>query len=216
MRSRLVRYGILAASLLALVVVPFVLWGHVIESAVVRWATEPPTVAVAAPALAALLVADVVAPIPSSVVAVAAGSWLGFGGGMLVCWVGLMGGCLLGYLLGVRAARPGSRSILGDAELARLDAAARRRGAWFLVTLRAVPVLAETSVIFAGTARMPLRRFLLVVALSNFGVAAGYAAIGAWAADIESFLLAFAGSMLLPGFAWALGRLRTLRKNARS
>ncbi|MFP2910635.1 hypothetical protein ACLESD_37460 [Pyxidicoccus sp. 3LFB2] len=87
--------------------------------------------------------------------------------------------------------------------------ASERPGPWFLLVCRAVPVLAETSVVFAGTSRMPPRRFFTVCALSNLGVSATYAALGATAAQLESFLLLFAGMVLVPGLALAWVRRRS-------
>jgi len=48
-----------------------------------------------------------------------------------------------------------------------------------LIVSRAVPVLAEASVVCAGVTRMPLSRFLIVTTLSNMAISAAYAAIGA-------------------------------------
>lgn len=56
--------------------------------------------------------------------------------------------------------------------------------------------------VFAGTGRMHPRSFLTVTALANLGVSATYAAVGASAARLESFLLLFAGVILIPGWRW--------------
>ena len=76
-----------------------------------------------------------------------------------------------------------------------------------IVVLRAVPVLAEASVVLAGLSEMPLRRFLFLTGLANLGIAATYAAVGAFAVEANSFLVAFAGSILLPGLAMLSARL---------
>jgi membrane protein DedA with SNARE-associated domain len=77
-----------------------------------------------------------------------------------------------------------------------------------IVICRAVPVLAEASVLFAGVTRMPFRRFLLLAGLSNLGIAVTYSAVGAYALEAESFLLAFAGAIILPGIAMLVAHLR--------
>lgn len=84
--------------------------------------------------------------------------------------------------------------------------ASERYGHWFLVLFRGVPVLAESSVVFAGLSRMPLRRFLALSALSNLGVTAGYAAVGATAMERGAFLVLFAGMALIPALALWLAR----------
>ena len=72
---------------------------------------------------------------------------------------------------------------------------------------RPVPVLAEASVIFAGLVRAPFARFLAMTALSNLGIAVGYAAFGAFSMRVDSFLIAFLGALMIPGLAMLLARL---------
>jgi hypothetical protein len=60
---------------------------------------------------------------------------------------------------------------------------------------------------------MRLRRFLWVTALANAGVAAAYGWVGAFAANFDSFLLAFLGSLALPGAAMMVARFSRGRTN---
>jgi membrane protein DedA with SNARE-associated domain len=69
------------------------------------------------------------------------------------------------------------------------------------VVARPIPVLAEASVLFAGMSRMPLNRFIMLSTLSNRSISMVYAAIGAMSATVNSFLLAMAGSILVPWLA---------------
>ncbi|ABF89552.1 putative membrane protein [Myxococcus xanthus DK 1622] len=195
--------------LLASILVPFAWFGDSLEAASGHFlATQPPSWQVAL-LLGGLLAGDAVLPVPSSLVGTAAGGLLGFWGGAATSWLGMMAGCVVGYCLGARAGTAALRRMAGDAELGRLTRAAERMGPWFLLAFRAVPVLAETSVLFAGTSRMRPRTFLTVSALANLGVSVTYAALGASAARMESFLLLFAGMVLLPGLALAWMRRRT-------
>jgi uncharacterized membrane protein YdjX (TVP38/TMEM64 family) len=160
--------------------------------------------------LGGLLAGDLLLPVPSSLVSTAAGGLLGFWGGLATNWLGMMVGCALGYGLGARAGTSALRRMAGDAEVERLARASERLGPWFLLAFRAVPVLAEASLVFAGTSRMSRRSFFTVCALANLGVSATYAALGATAAELESFLVLFAGMVLVPGLAlaWVLRRGR--------
>ena len=97
--------------------------------------------------------------------------------------------------------------FVGESELQRVAAAHERFGDATIVALRAVPVLAEASVVLAGLSSMPLGRFVVLTALATLGIAVTYAAVGAFAVDANSFLLAFAGSIILPGLAMVLARL---------
>ncbi len=96
--------------------------------------------------------------------------------------------------------------LVGAEELERLEASARRFGDWVVVITRAVPVMGEASVLLAGMSRMPIRRFLVLVALSNLGMSAIYAAVGAFAAEVNTFLLAFLGACIVPAIAMLIAR----------
>ena len=105
---------------------------------------------------------------------------------------------------------PIANRLVGEKELARFAKLQRRFGDWVIIAARPVPVLAEASVMFAGIARMPFGRFMLLTALSNLGISAVYAAVGAFSSNLNSFLLAFFGAILIPGAAmWLMNRVTT-------
>jgi uncharacterized membrane protein YdjX (TVP38/TMEM64 family) len=156
--------------------------------------------------LTTVLAVDIVLPIPNSLVSTAAGFFLGFVVGTLVAWIGNTISCILGYWLGSRFGRPVANKLVGADELERLEGSARRLGDWVIVISRAVPVMGEASVLFAGMSRMPVRRFAILVALSNLGMSAIYAGVGAFAAEVNTFLLAFFGAILVPAIAMLVVR----------
>lgn len=148
--------------------------------------------------LSSLLAADILIPTPSSVVSTAAGFFLGFVGGTIASLTGMTVSCIVGYWIGAKFGRPVANRVVGNNELKRLENMSHRFGDWVIVVSRPVPMLAEASVLFAGISRMPLYRFLLLSTLSNLGISAAYAAVGAFSATVNSFLLAFAGAILVP------------------
>ena len=75
-----------------------------------------------------------------------------------------------------------------------------------LILFRAVPVLAEASVILAGFARMSPVRFFAMTTPANLGISVAYAAVGTFAVGANSFLLAFAGAILVPAISWGIAR----------
>ncbi|HEU0121060.1 MAG TPA: VTT domain-containing protein [Bryobacteraceae bacterium] len=192
------RVVFLVCVVLAVILVPFFLW----EEPMNRFADS-----ILAhrgewwigPALAGLLAADVFLPVPSSIVSTAAGVMLGFLGGAVTNIAGMTLGCWLGYRTG-RAAKS-----QGDP---RLKALWERYGEWTLLVARAVPVLAEASVLFAGMTEMPMRRFLVLTTLANTGIGILYAAVGAFAMEWNSFLGAFFGSLAVPALAQAMMRVQ--------
>ena len=202
------RWVILWTLLLGMVLLPFLLFeqqfnsfaAYVTRSDTSRW--------IVGGAIFALLSLDVFLPVPSSIVSTAAGVLLGFGPGTAVVWTGMMAGSLLGYAVGSRGSAA-ARKLVGADGLARASALVDRYGDLTIVICRPVPVLAEASVVFAGLVHADYRRFVRFTAASNLGIAAGYAAVGAYSRRLDSysFLIAFVGALLLPGAFILLARV---------
>ena len=87
-----------------------------------------------------------------------------------------------------------------------MDQLARQYGPRILIMTRALPVLAEASVLLLGTTRLAWRRFLPAVMLSNLGIAAVYAVLGQLAKTQGELPLALAASIALPLAATTLAR----------
>ncbi len=203
---QVMRWTILSLLLAALILVPFVLFEDYFHDLAVRLARGEASTWYAALAIGGLLGADVVLPVPSSLVSAAGGVLLGFWTGTAVVWTGMMVSCLVGYWLGARSVGA-ARRLVGERGLSRAGAVAGRYGPLAIVLCRPVPVLAEASVILAGLAHAPFRRFLVLCVWSNLGIAMAYAAIGAFSMQVESFLLAFLGAIALSGAAALLARV---------
>ena len=200
------RWALLWAVLIGLVVVPFFLFDAQINTMAARITASDTSRAGAAAAIFALLALDVFLPVPSSVVATAAGVLLGFVEGTSIVWAGMMAGCVVGYVVGARAWHA-ARRLVGEDNLRRAEAMMRTYGEVALVLCRPVPVLAEASVLFAGIVRAPVTRFAWATGLANLGIAGGYAAFGAFSMRMDSFVVAFVGAMLLPGLAFGVSRV---------
>ncbi len=208
-RPRL-RWTLLSLALVALIVGPFLIFGSDLES----WSADALRSASeyrlwTAGLVVLLLGADVLLPVPSSLVSTLAGVVLGLVRGAGASFLGMTLGGVIGYGIGATAGKGAATRVLGARELSRLEVATRRFGDWTIVLTRAVPVLAEASTVFAGMGSMRFGRFLAFMALSNLGISLVYAAVGAYAAEVQSFFLALAGAVLVPLIAAALvGRLR--------
>jgi uncharacterized membrane protein YdjX (TVP38/TMEM64 family) len=205
------RWFVLIGLMFALIIIPFILFEKQFE-ALGTWLAEGHAAGgLAASIIAALLALDVFLPVPSSIVSTGAGVLLGFWRGVAVIWIGMTIGCLIGYAFGAKAAGA-ARRLVGDDGLARANHIMERHGNWALVVSRPIPVLAESSVVFAGIVRSPIRPFVWMTTLSNLGIALAYAAVGAFSMEMQSFLLAFAAALALPGLALFAGkRLQTTR-----
>jgi uncharacterized membrane protein YdjX (TVP38/TMEM64 family) len=199
------RWTLLWTLVVGLILVPFFLF----EPQITRFAeavTRGGASAWVAPlAIGGLLALDVFLPVPSSIVSTAAGALLGLWRGAAVVWTGMMIGCVLGYAVGARGAALATR-VVGAASMEQASALMRRYGDLAIVLCRPVPVLAEASVLVAGLVRARFGAFVWLTALSNLGIAVGYAAIGAVSPRVDSFLAAFAGALLVPGAVLLLSR----------
>lgn len=196
-------------ALFAAILVPFAIWGDAFEAygtSLLDRATPSVSLALV---LVALLAGDLVLPIPSSLLAVGVGAVFGAATGTAIITIGLSLGAWIGYELGRSAGRAGVSRWVDDAQRQRLEAFASKHGVGLLVALRAVPVLAEASVVVAGTSGMPRARVLGVTTAANLVIALIYAAAGSIAADLGSLELAAMAGVGLPGLAMLLSvRLR--------
>lgn len=207
-----IRWTLLGLALLAFILVPFALLDGRINAWTEAFLDSGQSKPLMGGAIALLLASDVLLPVPSSLVSTAGGYLLGLVPASLVSWAGMTAGCGVGYYAGSWAGAVSAGRFVSESDLARVAAARERFGDWVLVLFRAVPVLAEASVIFAGFTRMPAGRFIMLTAPANLGISVAYAAVGAFAVDTNSFLLAFAGAVLLPGLL--LGAVRLLRASS--
>ena len=176
--NALVRWGALCLALAALLLLPFAFAGHAIEESTKTALLGTPTQWGAGLLIVGLLAGDLVLPVPSSLLSTAAGSLLGVAGGTCASWLGMTIGCEIGYHLGRRAGRPAMERMLGPAEHRRAVSAMSRSGPFALLILRAIPVMAEASVIVAGAAGMSRGRFLASTGAANLVIALAYAIIG--------------------------------------
>jgi uncharacterized membrane protein YdjX (TVP38/TMEM64 family) len=199
------RWALLWIALIAVVLVPFVLFEDEFNAFASRIASGEASAGFAALAIGGLLALDVFLPVPSSIVSTAAGVLLGLWRGASVVWIGMMAGSLIGYFVGIQSA-PLARRLVGQDGLSRAGHVADRYGVWAVVICRPIPVLAEATVVFAGLIRAPLGRFVWLTAASNLGIAVGYAAIGAFSMRLDSFLMAFIGALAVPGLALLVAR----------
>ena len=200
------RWLVLSVVLAALILIPFALFEEEFNQLAERLAQGDAARWYVAAALGGLLASDVLLPIPSSVVSAAAGVLLGFVEGALVVWAGMTVSCGIGYWIGARSSGAARRFVGGDG-LARAASLAVRYGDLALILCRPVPVLAEATIIVGGLVKAPLGRFMAICAAANAGVAVSYAAIGAFSMQVQSFLLAFLGALVVPGLGALVARL---------
>ena len=154
-----------------------------------------------------LLIADVVLPVPSSIVMVANGTMFGLLGGALLSLAGRAGAFLFGYYLGAKS-QGFARRHIPESQMNAAHALIETRGALAIILTRPVPILSETMSIVAGLASLPLGKSLFLAILGSVPEALLLAATGAYAATLDNTFLVFGALLLVTGLYWAASRRR--------
>jgi uncharacterized membrane protein YdjX (TVP38/TMEM64 family) len=203
----ILRPVLIVALVFAVPLVPFLFFGQAIEERVVGWIEEERSREAAAWLVFGLLATDIALPVPSSAVSTWGGGQLGALWGTLVSWAGMTTGAVAGFALARTIGPPVVRRLSSEDDLARAARMAERHGAWLIVLARAVPLLAEASVLYLGLHAMSWRRFLPPLVLANLGIALAYSALGEYAAKYQALPAALAVSIAVPVLAAAAMRL---------
>lgn len=197
----------LTAAAIAVPVIPWLLWGTRLDHAIAAWLDPPPPPLVLAAAEIGVLAADILLPVPSSLVATLGGASLGLAIGTACGWAGLTIGSLAGWLLG-RAAGSSSVAALDDRELAALKAQRQTLGPFLVVVSRPLPILAEAVALMAGAAGMPLPTFLAAAIPANLAIAFAWSLAGALGRDADSLQWVAVAALAVPAAVAALVAVR--------
>ena len=210
-------WAIILASLFAVVLVPFVLFGQASNARLDGWLQSDGSTAAVVGLIVVALTIDVFLPVPSSVVSTASGALLGFWFGAIVSTVGMTLGCIVGYWAGSSFGPRFVTRLVNQRDLSDLQGQFRQRANWALAVCRPVPVLAEASTLLAGLSALPVARFVVITTSANAGISIVYSVAGVTARNGPSLAaLAFVASCALPGIAivvtrnaWTAGRGRS-------
>ena len=200
------RYFLITAVMVSFFLVTF----FIVEALHIPILTEPWLMMKRASAVAALLgvgllVADVVLPVPSSLIMVAHGALFGVFVGTILSLIGSMGAALLGFAIGRRGGPMLERLVPAEGR-ARVDRMLVKWGAVAIVATRPLPVLAETVAILAGASPISLKKLVLASLVGSLPPALLYALTGALAATFQNTALMFAVVMLVTGSFWLTSR----------
>ena len=151
-----------------------------------------------------LLIADVVLPVPSSIVMVAHGALFGVLWGTMLSLVGSVGAAVFGFAIGRRGGRLLER-VVTPAERARASSILERWGTLAIIVTRPVPLLAETVAIMAGASSMSWGAVIVASIVGSLPPALLYALTGAAVADVQNTALMFGVVLLVAGLFWLVG-----------
>lgn len=159
-----------------------------------------------APLSVSLLMADVVLPVPSSLIMIANGALYGAVMGAGLSLLGTIGATLLGYVLGKRGSSFLTRHVpLHSRE--RAQQLLQRWGLLAIIITRPVPLLAETTAILAGTSALRWTSVALAAAAGALPAAILYAAAGAATLKLQSSAIIFAAVLAIAGVVWVTGHI---------
>jgi len=189
--------------LAALVLATWMIWGAGWETRFtldgsVRWLESAGPWAWAVGIL--LLAADLLLPVPSTVVISALGFIYGTFAGGLIAGIGLMCAGLAGYGVGRLFGERLARRWLGDRDFEKGRVLFANGGGWVVALSRALPILPEAVSCMAGLVRMPFGQFLTSLACGSLPMGFLFAAIGR--AGHVSPGWAFALSLIVPAVLW--------------
>lgn len=164
--------------------------------------------ALAAVAGVGLLIADVVLPVPSSVVMVSQGALFGVAMGTALSVLGAVGSTIAGYGLGRWGGSPVLRRVCSAAERDRAELLMCRWGLLAVAATRPVPLLAETIAVVAGASSLGFVRTTVAATVGSLPGALLYSLAGSLGAAAPSGLLVFAIVLAIAAGLWLLGRRR--------
>ncbi len=148
-----------------------------------------------------LLLADLLLPIPGTIVMSAFGAVYGFWLGGLLASAGSMLAGMAGYGVGRIFGEAKARKWLGEKDFEKGKSLFTRRGAWVVAMSRAVPILPEVLACMAGLLRMPFKKFSVALACGSLPMGFLFAWVGTIGTESPAWGLAF--SLLIPAILWA-------------
>jgi uncharacterized membrane protein YdjX (TVP38/TMEM64 family) len=206
MKRVLTLVGGVAATIIASKLLIENVLGIQLEPLVQSWIADPGTGS--ATLIVALLAADILLPIPSSLVMVLSGAAFGVWRGAALSLVGSIGGEWLGFEVVRHYGRRASARMVGDEEIDRLSRVFTKHGAAAVAVTRALPVVMETMSVVAGLSAMKRSTFLIASLIGTAPIVVVYAYAGAVSREANSIVPAVVILIAMAGLGWIVYRAR--------
>lgn len=203
--------GGVAVSVIATKVVVEDLMGMNLAAAATTWVADAGVGG--AVTIGLLLAADILLPVPSSLVMVLSGAAFGVWWGALLSLAGSIGGEWIGFELARKFGVSLSTRLVGDQDMADMRVVMARHGAVAVMVTRALPVVMETMSVVAGLSAMKRSTFLVTSLVGTLPVALAYAYAGALSRQMNNVVPAV---VILAGVtvsAWVWYRARITRRD---
>jgi uncharacterized membrane protein YdjX (TVP38/TMEM64 family) len=160
----------------------------------------------------ALLMVDLLLPIPGTIVMSALGAVYGFWIGGLLSAIGSMLAGMSGYGVGRFFKESFAKRWLGERDFEKGKSLFERGGAWVVAISRALPILPEVLACMAGLLRMPFGKFVIALACGSVPMGFLFAWIGAIGREQPAWGFAF--SIGVPAVLWSAAALMRRGKSS--
>lgn len=163
--------------IIALIILPFALFGGAFENFSLSQIDQLAGAGMIVLTVA-LLAADVLLPVPSSIISLIASNALGIWVGAATIWLGMSLGCVVGTFVGKSLFRPLNNYLNVSEVVAAESDRGYSRTMITLALMRPLPILAESSVMIAASRGARSRDIILITTLANIPVALLYGYFG--------------------------------------
>lgn len=171
----------------ATVIIAFLLFSN-LEEAINRRLGQEQKIASYSALSFIFLVADIVLPIPSSLVMILNGKMLGFAGGAILSLTASMLSSSIGFYLG-RTATNGFNRFFSAKEIRLGNSMFDKYGDLSIAVSKGIPVLSEAVSFLSGTTSISFKRFFIYSFSGHLPVALIYAFVGSYASSLNSYLV---------------------------
>ena len=149
------------------------------------------------------LSADILMPIPSSIIMIGNAALFGIWVGALLSIIGMLCSNLLGFYIG-RKLKGFIHRLLTPEEIQTGENFIQKWGLIGIVLTRSVPILSESVIIIAGTSDIPLRKTILPTILGLIPAVLLYSLTGAYAISFDNVIYSFLLVLLMTGVFWLI------------
>lgn len=149
-----------------------------------------------------VLIADILLPIPSSLVMITSGILLGGFAGGGISLIGSLLGSLVNFEVSRKLGRKKISGWMSEEEYKKLVALFRKRGSFLVVVSRVIPLVMETVNTIAGFSEMKRSKFLLYCLIGLTPISFLYSFSGALLQDSPAIYWVIVVGFFLPIIVW--------------
>jgi uncharacterized membrane protein YdjX (TVP38/TMEM64 family) len=157
---------------------------------------------------------DVILPVPSSLIMIVNGKVCGFIPGALLTLTSGLISSYLGYFLGLKSS-PTMNKIIRETEQKTGISMMNKYGYLAITVSKAIPIISEATSFVCGTAKVPIKEFILYSAVGYMVIGLAYGFIGSTIGTKESTMVGTIVilSVLIAGWILNVSLQRPLKKN---